>query len=143
MLRTQNFKVVRNRMQFRCPLCGVKRSVSVSPSIRRKSMRCHKCGEIIKCALNRRIYPRELLSGKMIMVIPGGVEIDAFLSDKSAGGAGFDLAIADIRRNRISTGQEVRFRCSWSPMLLGNSRFIIVNIQGQRIGVKRITKGGF
>ena len=79
----------------------------------------------------------------MIMVIPGGVEVDAFLSDKSAGGAGFDLAITDIRRNRISTGQEVRFRCSWSPMLLGNSRFIIVNIQGQRIGVKRVTKGGF
>ncbi len=143
MLRTQNFKVVKNRMQFRCPICGVKRSISVPPAIRKKTLRCHKCGEMVKCALNRRIYPREMLSGKMIMVIPGGVEMDAFLSDKSTGGAGFDLSIADIRRNRLSKGQEVRFRCNWSPMLLGNSRFIIVNIKGQRIGVKRITRGGF
>ena len=143
MLRTQNFKVIRNRMQFRCPICGVKRSVSVGPAIRKKNMRCHKCGEIIKCALNRRMYPREGLSGKMTMVTSGGAEMDAFLSDKSAGGAGFDLSIADIRRNRIAKGQEVRFRCSWSPALLGNSRFEIVNVHGQRIGVRRITKGGF
>jgi hypothetical protein len=143
MLRTQNFKVVRNRMQFRCPICGVKRSLSVPSGIRKKNLRCHKCGEMVKCALNRRVYPRELLSGKMIMVTPEGTEVDVFISDKSAGGAGFDLSITDIRRNRIATGIEVRFRCSWSPLLVGNSRFVIVNIKGQRIGVKRIVRGGF
>ncbi len=142
MLRTQNFKVVKNRMQFRCPLCGAKRSISVPQGVRRKTLRCHKCGEMVKCALNRRVYPRELLSGKMVMVTSEGVEMDAFLSDKSSGGAGFDLSIADLRRNRIARGQEVRFRCSWGPHLLGNFRFLIVNIKGQRIGVKRILRGG-
>ena len=141
MLRTQTFKVVRNRMQFRCPVCGVKRSLSVPTGIRRKNLRCHKCGEMVKCALNRRMYPRELLSGKMIMVTSEGKEMDVFISDKSAGGAGFDLSVAAIRRNRVAIGQEVRFRCSWSPHLIGNSRFVIVNIQGQRIGVKKIIRG--
>ena len=141
MLRTQTFKVVRNRMLFRCPICKVKRSISVPRGVRKKTIRCHKCGETIKCALNRRVYPREILTGKMIMITPDGNEMDALLSDKSATGAGFDLAFSDIRRNRLTKGQRVRFRCSWNPHLVGNNRYEIVNIIGSRIGVRKLTRG--
>ncbi|MCF8056471.1 MAG: RlpA-like double-psi beta-barrel domain-containing protein [Desulfocapsa sp.] len=91
--------------------------------------------------LNRREHPRERLSGKIIMITSEGKEVDVFLSDKSAGGAGLDVSTAAIRKNRIAAGQEVRFRCSWSPTILGTGSFVIVNIHGERIGVKKIIRG--
>ena len=141
MLRTQNFKVVRNRMLFRCPICNVKRSISVPPGIRKKNLRCHKCGETVKCMLNRREYPRETLSGKLTMVTPEGKEIDVLLSDKSAGGAGFDMSLSAIRKNKIAKGLEVQFRCNWSPTLIGSGSYVVMNVNGQRIGVKKIIRG--
>lgn len=140
--RTQVFKVVRNRMQFKCPACGVRRNLSVPPNVRRKSMRCHKCGEHVKCSLNRRVYPREQLSGKMIMIMPDGEELEVLLTDRSPRGAGFDLSISAIRRNKITIGQEVRFSCSWGPYVLGNTRYVIVNFKGLHVGVRKIQIGG-
>ena len=139
--RTQNFKVVRNRMLFRCPICKAKRSVSVPQGVRKKNLRCHKCGEMVKCQLNRREFPREHLSGKMTMITHEGKEVDVFLSDKSAGGAGFDMSISAIRKNRIAVGQQVSFRCNWSPAIIGAGSFVIMNVNGQRIGVKKIITG--
>lgn len=141
MLRKQTFQVIRNRMQFKCPICGAKRIIHIPPrsSIQRKKIRCHKCDEMISCALNRRETPRDRLTGKMTMQTKRGDEIEVSLRDKSAGGAAFDVTITDLKRHRISTGQKVRFSCSWNRNLLGNSRFEIVNIHGQRIGVKKIS----
>ena len=128
-------------MMFRCPICKVKRSISVPPGVRKKNLRCHKCGETIKCQLNRREHPREHASGKLLMVTPDGKELEVFLTDKSVGGAGFDLSVAAIRKNKIAVGQEVRFKCNWSPTLIGGSAFTIVNIHGHRVGVKKVKKG--
>lgn len=140
MSRTLVFKVVRNRMQFKCPHCGVRRSLSVPPSVRRKSLRCHKCGETVRCSLNRRAYPRESLSGKMMMIMPEGEELEVYLTDMSPNGAGFDLSISAIRRNKIAVGKEVRFSCSWGKHLLGSGTWVIVNFKGQHIGVKKYQK---
>lgn len=139
MITTKTFQVIRNRILFKCPFCGARRQISIPPRLRlrRKEIRCHKCDGMIRCALNRRESPRERLSGKMTMQTKRGDNIEVSLHDKSAGGAAFDVTITDLHRCRISTGQEVRFGCSWNRNLLANSRFEIVNIRGQRIGVKK------
>lgn len=139
-MRTQTFQVIRNRIRFKCPFCGARRNISIPPSrVRKKEIRCHKCDEMIRGTLNRRESPRERLSGKMTMQTKRGDNIEVSLRDKSAGGAAFDVNITDLHRCRISTGQEVRFCCSWNRNLLANSRFEIVNIRGQQIGVKKIS----
>ncbi|MCK5604700.1 hypothetical protein KAR91_22615, partial [Candidatus Pacearchaeota archaeon] len=68
MGKTVNFRVINNRMQFRCSTCGAKRNFPVPANLRRKNMRCHKCGVVTKCMLNRRAIPRELQSGQAVMI---------------------------------------------------------------------------
>ena len=88
--------------------------------------------------LNRRALPRELQSGKVVMITNEGKEMDVNLYDVSMDGIGFDLPIRAARARTVTVGQEVRFRCSWNPRLLGNARFVVKNNNGQRIGAKKI-----
>lgn len=133
------FRVVNNRMQFKCSACAAKRNFPIQANIRSKNMRCHKCGTITRCLLNRRITPRELHSGKAIMITSEGKEIAVNIHDISMnGGIGLDIPIRAARARTVKTGDEVRFNCKWNPRLLGSGRFIVINNNGQRIGIKKV-----
>ncbi len=138
MGKTITFRVVNNRMQFRCSACGAKRNITVPPKLRRKNMRCHKCDKITKCVLNRRLRPRELHSGKIYLSTIEGKEIEVNLYDISATGIGMDIPIGAARSRLLKIGTQVRLRCTWNPHLLGRSRYEVKNIQERRVGVKKM-----
>lgn len=133
------FRVINNRMQFKCSSCAAKRNFPVQSSIRSKNMRCHKCDAITRCVLNRRITPRELHSGKAVMITGEGKEIAVNVHDIAMnGGIGLDIPIRAARARTVKIGQEVRFNCKWNPRLLGSGRFKVINCNGQRVGIKKV-----
>ena len=140
MGKTRTFQVVANRIQFRCPECRARKFSTVQPNLRRKSMRCLKCGEMTKCILDRRCKARELHGGKIVMVTQGGKNLEVFLHDISVDGIGIDLPVKALRAGKITAGRQVRFKCSWSPGLL-NGSFIVNNIKDQRIGIQKVMPG--
>ena len=142
MAKSIIFKVINNRMQFRCSACKAKRNVTIPPDIRVKSIRCHKCAELTRCVFNRRIEPRENLSGAIILETSSGSEIDVMLHDRSRDGLGFNIPIGSARTYRIGIGNKVRLRCSWNPRLIPNTTFVVQNIKGQRVGLKAKTFTG-
>ncbi len=137
MSKTRTFQVASNRIQFRCPECKAKKFSTVQPKLRRKSMRCLKCGEMTKCILDRRSKARELHGGKIVMVTQGGRNLEVFLHDISVDGIGIDLPVKALRTRKITAGRQVRFKCSWSPGLL-NGSFIVSNVKDQRIGIRKV-----
>ncbi len=139
MGRMIEFRVINNRMQFKCAVCAAKRNFPVQAKIRRKNMRCHKCDAITRCMLNRRITPRELHSGKATMITNGGKEIAVNIHDISMdGGIGVDIPIRAARARTVKIGEKVQFNCRWNPRLLGSGYFVVVNSTGQRIGIKKV-----
>ncbi len=140
MSKTRTFPVVANRIQFRCPECKTRKFSAVQPNLRRKSMRCLKCGEITKCILDRRSKARELHGGKIVMVTQGGRNLEVFLHDISVDGIGIELPVKALRARKMTTGRQVRFKCSWNPSLL-NGSFIVNNIKDQRIGIQKTSLG--
>lgn len=136
MAKSRIFQVQSNRIRFKCAECQATRSLPVPPNVRRRSARCHKCGIITHCQLNRRFQRRESQSGKVTMVTRDGKEIDINLHDISPNGVGFKVPPGTARR--LSLRQEIQFRCSWNPRLLSHKRFIIKNIKDQYIGVQAI-----
>ena len=133
--RTKEFKVVNRRFQFKCPYCGGSRSFFVN-NLRRKTVRCFKCGEQTRCVFNRRTDKRDYQSGRILLKTRNGKEIDVNLKNISFYGAGIEIP-PGIPSSVLSVGQEITLRCTWNSQLLRNSRFIIQNISGQHIGVRR------
>ncbi len=133
------FRVVNNRIHFKCATCSAKRSLPVRPDLRGKNIRCHKCDAITKCVFNRRVAPRELQSGKVIMITSEGKELPVDIHDISTnGGLGFDIPLRDACARTISIGEEVHFYCEWNPRLLGSGHFKVVNSHGQRVGIQKM-----
>jgi DNA-directed RNA polymerase subunit RPC12/RpoP len=133
------FRVINNRIQFKCANCSAKRTMSVQPDIRDKNIRCHKCDAITKCVFNRRVTPRELQSGRAIMITNKGREVPVTIHDVSQNGdLGFDIPIKAAHEWTISVGEVVRFDCKWNPRLQGSSRFKVVNSHGRRVGTQRV-----
>ncbi len=139
MGKTRNFNVINNRIQFKCPSCGARRNSALPPSLRKKSIRCHKCDEIVKCVFNRRAKPRMPHLGKVEMITKDGKNLDVNLRDISAGGIGLDIPIGVLRSRRITVGQQVRFKCRWNPRLLDTGYFVVRTIKDQRIGLKKVS----
>ena len=54
MAKTITFRVINGRAQFKCPFCQKKRNVAIPPTVRKRSIRCHQCDEMIRCNFNRR-----------------------------------------------------------------------------------------
>ena len=133
--RTKEFKVVNRRFQFRCPNCEGTRSYFVN-DLRRKTVKCFKCGQQTRCVFNRRTDKRDYQSGKIILTTRNGKEIDVNLKNVSFYGAGIEIP-PGIPSTILSVGQEVNLRCSWNSQLLRNRRYIIQNISGQQVGVRR------
>jgi len=136
MAKSVIFKVVNNRMQFRCFSCKAKKNVTIPPDIRTKSIRCHKCRELTRCNFNRRVHPRENQDGTVILRTSAGREIGVMLNDLSREGLGFNIPVGSARTYRIGVGNEVRLRCAWNPRLIPNTAFVVKNIRGQRVGLK-------
>jgi hypothetical protein len=109
--------------------------VAVASGVRSRSLRCSKCNESTRCLLNRRIVEREQQSGKVVLFTGDGREIEVDLFDISQAGVGFDVATRDIMK--IGMGRELHFKCTWNPHLLGQSRYVVKSINGQRVGAER------
>ncbi len=138
MAKSRIYQVISNRIQFKCDECKTRRSLPVPPNVRRRSVRCHNCGTLSQCQLNRRLETRQMQSGRAILLIRDGREVDIDLHDISLGGVGFDVAFGAARK--LSVKQDVQFRCGWNPRLLDQGRYVIKSIKGHRIGVQNIAK---
>lgn len=112
-----------------------KKMVAVPSGLRQRSIRCHRCGEISRCELNRRYTGREKQAGKAQLFTGDGTQLDVDLFDISLRGVGFEINLKDLRR--IAVGREVTFRCPWNPMLLSQGRYRIKSIKGRRVGAEK------
>ncbi len=135
MAKTQTFRVVNGRIHFRCYACQGRQMLAIPPGIRKRSIRCSKCGEVTRCNFNRRTIPREQQRGKIFMSVGDSNYIEVDLYDMSLNGIGFDISIRDIRK--INLGREIRFKCTWNPRLFSHGRYIVRSINGRRIGAQR------
>ena len=137
MAKTITFRVTNNRLLFKCTFCQAKKMITLPQDIHRKSIRCHKCGELSHCFLNHRLTPREPQTGKAVMVFSDGREVNIDLTDVSPNGVGFEIPSGN---RDVSLGQEIRLKCAWNSRLLDQGRYIVRNIKGRRIGVELIEK---
>lgn len=135
MAKMRPYRVVNGRMLFRCHTCQGKRIIAVAPGLRRRSLRCAKCGELTRCILNRRLVEREQQSGKALLFIGQAREIEVNLFDISRDGVSFDISPRDI--SKITVGRDLQLKCPWNPFLLGQGRFVVRSIKGLRIGAER------
>lgn len=135
MAKTRTFRVVDGRIHFKCHACQGKRMVAIAYEVRRRSLRCHKCGEITHANFNRRLIQREQQQGKVLMSTGDGTYVEVDLFDISQNGIGFDVTVRDIRK--ISVGKEVQFRCTWNSKLFSQGRYVVRSIKGRRIGAQR------
>lgn len=133
--KTKEFRVINRRFQFKCPYCGGRRSFFIN-NLRRKNIKCFKCGESTRCLFNRRTDKRVYQSGKILLTTGVGKELEVNLKDLSYNGAGVELPPGDSATS-LSVGQEVSLKCNWNSQLIANRRFVVQNINGQQIGVKK------
>ena len=136
MPKTREFKVQERRLLFKCPNCGARRN-SIIPDIRRKSIRCHNCGEITRCMFNRRPEQRNYHAGKLNLQTRDGKEIEVLLKDISSRGIGFELQAGKSLKS-LSVGSEIQITCNWNTNLIPDSRYIVRNINGLRVGAEKI-----
>lgn len=109
--------------------------MAIPSGVRKRSIRCNKCGEITRCDFNRRLIPREQQRGKILMSTSDSNYVEVDLYDMSLNGIGFDVSYRDIRK--ISVGKEIQFRCTWNPRLFSQGRYVVRSIKGRRIGAQR------
>ncbi len=138
MGRTRVFRVINNRMAFRCSSCGTKRNMPVPHNLRVKSVRCHTCKEMTKCQFNRRVKPREHKSGKVVLVTSVGEELLVDLNDISNGGVGISIPPGFALASKIKLGHKVHFKSSWNIPFIDNWHYMIRNISGRRVGLEKI-----
>ena len=134
MAKTRTYRVINNRLQFKCPECGARRYYSVPTGMRRRSVRCHNCDTLVRCELNRREKPRHSQLGKVDLLLPSGKELVVDLHDISRGGIGFDLPLRAGKM--VSAGQRITLRCKWNPGLLNHKSYVVRTIKGQRVGAQ-------
>ena len=135
MAKTKMVQVVNGRMHFKCHACQAKRMVSIPPGIRRRSFRCHKCGETTHCNFNRRRALREQQRGVVQLTTNEGKTFNVNLFDISLYGVGFDVSFRD--KHKLSVGSEIKFRCPWNPRLLSQGRYQITSLNGLRAGAQK------
>ena len=137
MAKTYSYRIINNRVHFKCPVCGTRKYIAAQRDLRRRSIRCHKCGERTACIFNRRDNPRDNQTGKAILILHNGNEIEIDLHDISMKGIGFDLPVGTARK--LSVRQIISFKCSWNPRLIGNARYIVRSIKGRRVGAEKVS----
>ncbi|MEE4241588.1 MAG: hypothetical protein V2I36_08980 [Desulfopila sp.] len=141
MARTKVYQVKDNRIRFKCDACGAKRSVAIPPTVRFRSVKCHKCSTFSRCGLNRRLQRRMEQRGKALMILSSGKEISIDLNDISPRGVGVNVAPGVGRQ--VSLREQVQFKCNWNPTLFSQGRFVVKSIKGDRIGIENVVKKGW
>ncbi len=136
MAKTKTYRVKDNRIRFICDNCQSKRSLTVPPNARNRSVRCHSCGALSRCNLNRRNQPRSRQTGKVTMMLSSGKELPIDLLDISPSGVGIDTKPGESRS--LSLRDEVQFKCGWNPNLFAGGRYIIRSISGNRVGIQNV-----
>ena len=101
-----------------------------------KNIKYFKCGESTRCLFNRRTDKRVFQSGKILLTTKAGKELEVNLKDLSYNGAGVEIA-AGVSPTSLAVGQEVSLKCNWNSQLITNRRFVVQNINGQQIGMKK------
>jgi hypothetical protein len=137
MAKRNTFRVINNHLLFKCTSCQTRRTLVLPKDIHRKSIRCHKCGEISHCIFNRRVTPRESQTGKAVMVFNDGREMTIDLTDISPNGVGFNISSGS---RGVSLGLEVRLKCTWPSRLIDQGRYVVRNIKGRRIGAESVER---
>lgn len=112
--------------------------IGVAPHVRRRAIKCHKCGETTNNILNRREMKREQQFGRVQLFSMDGTEMEVNLTNISLHGVGFEMPVQ--QRGKLSIGKKVTFRCAWNPRLLGTGTYVIKVINGQRVGAERTQK---
>ena len=136
-MKTQEFRVLNNRLLFKCPHCGKRRNLTILNNLRRKTLSCLGCGEQTRCVFNRRPETRDSQSGVLTLKTDEGKEMEVILRDISARGVGFEIQKSkDIRSIKI--GRKITISCNWDPYLLSRSQFVVQNISGNRVGTKKV-----
>ncbi len=133
MARSKLYHVYNGRIRHCCSTCGNKRSFSVPPHIKTRSISCYKCGERERVRLNHRVQPRESQRGKITMTTACGNQIPTNLHDISDRGVGTMVDHSFART--LSVKETVHFKCSWNPRLL-TGMFVIRSINGNRVGLQ-------
>jgi len=134
-MRTKTIQVQFNRIRFVCPECDATRTYAVPPDARRRTIRCPKCSSRTQCILNRRAAPRESQTGRCLLVLEQGKEIEINLHDISLNGLGFTLP--HNAACTLKVRQVIQLKCTWNPGLL-RGRYVIRNINGNRVGAQKI-----
>ncbi len=135
-MKTKEFRVQHNRLLFKCPYCNKRRNYT-NITTRRKTIRCHNCGEMTRCVFDRRQLSRVSMSGVLTLKTREGKEIEAMLCDFSSRGIGFEVRKGKDARS-IRVGQEVSLSCSWNPAIIPKSMFKVTNVNGFRFGVMEV-----
>jgi len=138
MAKTKEFRVQNRRLLFKCPSCGARRN-SIIPDIRRKTIRCSNCGEVVRCLFNRRPEQRTYRAGKLTLKTRDGREFEVALKDLSSRGIGFELPAGKVLKH-LSVGHEIHLFCAWNSNLLSESRYVIRNINGLRVGAEKFSR---
>ncbi|SDO36161.1 hypothetical protein [Desulforhopalus singaporensis] len=138
MAKKRTYRVVDGRMNFVCPECHTRRLVGVSPHLKNRSIKCHKCSTVVSCTLNRRETIREQQFGKVLLTRYDRSVVEVNLLDISTWGVGFELPFRELKK--LSVGERIEFRCPWNPKLLGSSAYVIRAINGRRVGAERLRK---
>ena len=133
----KTFKVVNNKIHFKCHACSAKRLIAIPVGVMRKTIKCHKCTESTQCLINRRHRTRQTCTGKIFIITDNYKEIEVVLHDVTEGavGASFDLPYGEPLTKTIKTGKTLRLNCRWNRYLFGREHYTVKSIRGQRVGV--------
>lgn len=134
-MRTKEFKVINNRLLFKCPNCGKKRSYTIL-NLRRKTLRCVGCGEQTRCVFDRRPEMRQSQSGQLKVTTREGKAFDVTIRDLSSAGIGFEVRKGKDARY-MKVGSAVTLACHWNPAMIPKAQYVVRYVSGFRIGVKK------
>jgi len=132
MSKKHDLIVKGGRLRLRCEKCKNVRYYTISPRIRKKTVRCH-CGKVVHCTLNRRNHRRESCAMQATVIINMSRSISVILCNVSDMGIGFNVTKA-ARIFKIGQKVTIEYR-----LLLGKRNIRkanIANIATNYVGVK-------
>jgi len=131
--KSQTCTVKEGRIRVTCPRCEKKRYLTVTPGVRKKSVRC-SCGLSTLCTLNHRGALRESTCSKAVVLLKNGRECPVYLCDISLGGLGFLLPFQYLRS--IAGGQEIMIKYRATAGSIIQRKIEVKSVTSNRIGAQ-------
>ena len=126
-------KVMDGRARIVCSRCKKNRYIEVPSGLNGKLVRC-QCGVSVFVRFDRRVFPRETMSGRAILIFPNGERSPVYLCDYSLGGISF--IFPDPHKGFLAVGQEILIQY---PTLQGESilrRIRLKTLRANRVGAE-------